>query len=68
MLDNVHTARFEDANRFKMTILVKSTIVYYFKLKKHLPSQEIVKESRDAELIISFEVSNDEDVDNLIKA
>jgi len=68
MLDKVHTAWFEDGNSFKVTIKVKPAIAHYFKLKKHLPSQKIVKESREGELIISFEVSSDEDVDNLIKS
>jgi len=37
-------------------------------LKKHLVSQKIVEQNSDGTLIVSFEVSSDEDVDNLIKA
>jgi len=38
------------------------------KLKKHLSSQKILKENSDDSLIVSFSVSSDEDVDNLIKS
>ena len=68
MLDNVHTAWFEDGNSFSVTVKIKSEIAHYFKLKKHLPSQKTIKEKSDGTLIISFDVSSDEDVDNLIKA
>ena len=68
MLENVHTAWFQDGNSFDVIIRVKSEIAHYFKLKKHLPSQKIIKESKDGALIIGFSVSSDEDVDNLIKA
>lgn len=68
MLDNVHTAWFEDGNSFKVTVKVKPQIAHYFKLKNYLPSQKVIKESRDGTLVVSFDVSSDEDVDNLIKA
>ena len=68
MLDNVHTAWFEDGNSFTVTVKIKPEIAHYFKLKKHLPSQKIIKEGDDGTLVISFDVSSDEDVDNLIKA
>ena len=68
MLDNVHTAWFEDGNSFTVTVKIKPEIAHYFKLKKHLPSQKTIKESADGTLVISFDVSSDEDVDNLIKA
>ena len=68
LLENVHTAWFEDGNNFAVKVRVKAEIAHYFKLKKHLTSQEILKENKDGSLIISFTVSTDEDVDNLIKA
>ena len=67
VLDNVHTAWFEDGSSFEVKIRVKSEIAHYFKLKKHLSSQEILKENSDGSLLVKFEVSCDEDVDNLIK-
>ena len=68
MLENVHTAWFEDGNSFEVTIRVQPEIAHFFKLKKHLSSQEIIKEYRDGSLVVTFSVSTDEDVDNLIKA
>ena len=68
VLENIHTAWFEDGNSFEVKVRVKEEIAHYFKLKKHLTSQEILKENKDGSLIISFTVSTDEDVDNLIKA
>ena len=68
MLENVHTAWFEDGNSFEVKIKVKKEIAHFFKLKKHLNTQRILKENSDKSLLISFKVSCDEDVDNLIKA
>lgn len=68
VLQNVHTAWFEDGNSFSVKVKIKKEIAYFFKLKKHLNSQEIVKENSDGTLIVTFKVSCDEDVDNLIKA
>lgn len=68
LLENVHTAWFEDGNSFDVKVKVKKEIAHYFKLKKHLTSQEIEKENSDGSIIVTFSVSSDEDVDNLIKA
>ena len=68
VLQNVHTAWFEDGNSFEVKVKVKKEIAHYFKLKKHLTSQEIIKENKDGSIVVSFTVSTDEDVDNLIKA
>jgi len=68
MLENVHTAWFEDGNSFSVKVKIKSEIAHFFKLKKYLSSQEIVRENSDGSIIVTFEVSHDEDVDNLIKA
>jgi len=68
MLENVHTAWYEDGNSFSVKVKIKKEIAPYFKLKKHLSSQKIVKENKDGSLIVTFDVSCDEDVDNLIKA
>ena len=68
LLENVHTAWFEDGNSFDVTVKVKKEVALYFKLKKHLSSQEILRENKDGSIILKFSVSSDEDVDNLIKA
>ncbi|WP_428739698.1 helix-turn-helix transcriptional regulator [Sulfurimonas sp.] len=68
LLENVHSAWFDDGNSFEVQVKIKPQIAQYFKLKKHLTSQKIIEEKEDGTLIVSFEVSHDEDVDNLIKA
>jgi predicted DNA-binding transcriptional regulator YafY len=68
ILSNVHTAWFEDGVQFEVKVKVLKPIAHYFKKKKHLISQEILKENADGSLDVSFQVSSDEEVDNLIKA
>ena len=68
ILSNVHTAWFEDGVQFEVKIKVLKPIAHYFKKKKHLVSQQILKENADGSIDISFQVSSDEDIDNLIKA
>ncbi len=68
ILAGVHTAWFEDGNSFSVKVKIKKEIAHYFKLKKFLHSQEIKEEQKDGSLIVTFRVSSDEDVDNLIKA
>ena len=68
ILENVHTAWFEDGVQFEVRIKVLEPIAHYFKRKKHLVSQKIIQENSDGSLEISFEVSSEEEVDNLIKA
>jgi len=68
LLKNIHAACFEDGVQFEVTIKVLQPIAHFFKLKKHLSSQEIIEEKEDGSLIIKFTVSHDEEVDNIIKA
>lgn len=68
ILENVHSAWFEDGNSFEVKIRVKPKVAHIFKLKDHLSSQKILKENSDGSLIVTYNVSTDEDVDNLIKA
>ena len=68
MLDSVHTAWFEDGHTFMVKVKIRPPAAAYFKLKKYFPSQYIIKEPDDGSLIVTFEVSSDEDIDNLIKA
>lgn len=68
ILENVHTAWFEDGDKYEVKIKVMQPIAHYFKRKKHLASQEIIREDDDGSLVISFTVSSDEEVDNLIKS
>lgn len=68
ILQKVHSAFFEDGNCFIVKIKVDNAAAKYFKAKDFLQTQTIESEDADGSLIVSFEVSHDEDVDNLIKS
>lgn len=68
VLDHVHTAWFEDGNCFEVSVRVEAEIADYFRRKKHLSTQRVKEELEDGSLLVTFEVSSDEDIDNLIKA
>ena len=68
LLENVHSAWFDDGNSFEVHVKVAKEIAHFNKNKKYLTSQRILNKYNDGSLLVSFEVSHDEDVDNLIKA
>ena len=68
MIEKIHTPWFEEAHTFEVVIEVSNTIAHYFELKKQLPSQKIIEKKNDGSLIISYEVTHDEEVDNLVKS
>ena len=68
ILNNIHSAWFDDGQTFEVTIEVMPEISQYFLKRNFLQSQEIIKTLDDKTLIIKFEVTHDEDIDNLIKS
>jgi len=68
VLENVHSAFFKDGNSFNVTIKVYPEVAIYFKNRDFLESQEILSEESDGSLVVKFEVSHDEDIDNIIKS
>ena len=68
ILENVHSAWFEDGNYMEIKVKVNSKIAFNFKLKNILPSQKILEEFDDGSLLIQFGVSTQEDIDNILKA
>ncbi len=68
LLQNVHSAFFEEGNTFKVVVKVYPEIAHYFKKRDFLDSQEIQEELEDGSLVVSFTVSHDEDIDNIIKS
>lgn len=68
ILDNVHSGFFEDGSCIEVIIRVFPQIAHYFKIKEFLPTQKILEEEKDNSLIISFEVTHYEDIDNIIKS
>ncbi|MEN4054204.1 WYL domain-containing transcriptional regulator [Sulfurimonas sp. NWX79] len=67
-LEHTHSAWFEDGKNYEVVIKVYPEIAHYFKKKNFLQSQKTIKEFKDGSLYISFEVTHDEDIDNIIKA
>jgi predicted DNA-binding transcriptional regulator YafY len=68
VLERVHSAFFEDGNSFEVVVRVFPEIAIYFKNKEFLQSQVVEEEKEDGSLIVRFEVSHDEDIDNIIKS
>ncbi|MEA2091708.1 MAG: WYL domain-containing protein [Campylobacterota bacterium] len=68
ILESTHSAWFDDGEAYEVTIEVYPEIAEYFLKRNFLQSQEIVKEKDDGTLIIRFEITHDEDLDNIIKS
>ncbi len=68
LLDKTHSAWFEEGNCYEVTIKVFQNIAHLFLQRDFLQSQEILEELEDGSLIVSFDISHDEDIDNIIKA
>ena len=67
-LKKAHSAFFEDGTSFHVLIKVDKEVADFFKAKEFIDTQKIQKEFEDGSLYVSFEVSHDEDIDNIIKA
>ncbi len=67
-LKDVHSSWFDDGEAFEVVIKVYSEISHYFRQKDFLQSQNIIKEYEDGSMDISFNVTHDEDIDNIIKS
>jgi predicted DNA-binding transcriptional regulator YafY len=63
----VHSPFYEEGRNFDVRVRISAGIAHYFKKKTFLRTQEIEKEESDGSLIVRFKVTNDQDVDNLIK-
>ncbi|MEA1914528.1 MAG: WYL domain-containing protein [Campylobacterota bacterium] len=68
VLNQTHSAWFDDGENFDVRIKVNANIAHFFKQKIFLQSQTIVEEYPDGSLLVSFEITHDEDIDNLIKS
>lgn len=68
LLKNVYSAFYDDGNSFKVLVKIYPEIAEFFRAKEFIQSQKIEQEFADGSLHVSFEISHDEDVDNIIKA
>ncbi|KLE11425.1 hypothetical protein AF80_01615 [Aliarcobacter butzleri L355] len=68
ILQKTHSPYYQDGNSYDVKVKVYKEIAHFFKQKDFLQSQEIEQELDDGSLIINFEISHDEDIDNIIKS
>jgi len=68
VLNNVHSSWFSDGDSFKVKIIINHNIADYFKSKTILPTQKILEEKSCGSIIVEFEITHYEDIDNIIKA
>lgn len=68
LYENAHTPFFNTRTHFCVTLKVLPQVAHYFKLKMYLPSQKICEETKDGSLIVSFDVTHFEEIDNLVKS
>ena len=68
LYERAHTPFFNTKKHFDVTLKASVRVAHYFKLKKFLPSQTILKEEKDGSLLLEYGVSHLEEIDNLVKA
>ena len=68
ILKGTQSAWYDDGNSYEVVIEVYTDIADYFLKRSFLQSQEIIEHKENGSLIVKFEVTHDEDIDNLIKS
>jgi predicted DNA-binding transcriptional regulator YafY len=62
-INNASNIWFEgEGKKDKVTVEIKSEVANYFKRKQILSGQNIIKEKKNGDLVIEFEVSNEQDM------
>ena len=62
-----YTPQFKN-HLIKVVLKVEKQKAKFFKLKKHLPSQKLIEEREDGSILISFEVTQEMEMESLIKS
>lgn len=68
IIEDMESAYSNEGEEREIVIKVKSSIADFFRDKRHLKSQNNLETDDEGNLIISFNITHDEDVDNLIKS
>jgi predicted DNA-binding transcriptional regulator YafY len=68
ILAKTNSAYFEDGICFEVKVKVYKEVAHFFEKKDFLQSQKILETYSDGSLLVSFDVSSDEDIDNIIKS
>jgi len=58
MLDDSANIWFSEKKKTKATLYIDSQVADYFRQRKYLPSQKIIKENKDGSLVIETRYSN----------
>jgi predicted DNA-binding transcriptional regulator YafY len=62
IINNASNIWFEGNKKEKVTVEIKSDVANYFKRKQILTRQRIIEEKKNGDLVIEFEVSNEQDM------
>ncbi len=68
LFQKLDTPFFKHNLHVTVVIKVEKNIAEYFELKKYLPSQKVLETLADGSVLLQYEVSNIEEVDNLVKS
>lgn len=68
ILHKSHSPYYQDGNAYDVKVKIYKEIAHFFEQKDFLQSQEIEEKLEDGSLIVNFEISHDEDIDNIIKS
>ena len=67
-IGDMESAYSTEGTETEVVVKVHAKIADYFKYKKHLKSQDILEQDAKGNLLISYDITHHEDVDNLIKS
>lgn len=68
IIEEMESAHSTEGEEQEVVVRVNARIADYFKYKRYLKSQDILEQDAEGNLLISFDITHDEDVDNLIKS
>jgi len=68
LLQEIDSPHYIEGQKYEVIIEVSSNISEYFLLKQHLPSQKLIKQHENGSITISYMVTHEEEIDNLIKS
>ena len=68
ILSYIQSPYYTEHIKYEVVIEVSKNISEYFLVKQQLPSQKIVEKKDDGSLVLSYFVSHEEEIDNLIKS
>ncbi len=68
LLLSIQSPYYVEHNKYEVVIEVSPKISDYFLVKRQLPSQKIIEKKEDGTIVLGYQVSHEEEIDNLIKS